>query len=351
VKKIVFGILALCLVTGCGEKELNNNETDNQNVTNEITVYDNKEFFDFGKLSQDSYAFVVVSNDQNGDDLKVLNKNSGSEVIARCINDCGIWGIQVKNKKLYFYINHFLNRTHGTTGTAQGNYTKLISVDLNTLNAKVEMESNDFDITFYYDINDKYVFTNASKYNGVLRYDMDTKEVATISNIDSGKLFIYDNKVYDVTNLTQYYTMDFDGNNINYISEYEYENAKMNANIKTYLHETPYLIVNGKKLIVQKDKLLLDNEVILTAASPNYGDDGYISDEEYYTTELRIEGTENYGEVIVSEWEVYYQSEGAVAYYKLNVNTKEFEKLETNEKGYLKNDDNYEMPKYFIDIK
>ena len=279
--------------------ENNSDESNNQkneNNTNDLNIYG----FAYVYKNFDIKEYKIMALNSQGDDIEL---NSGIGNIT----------FYIKNNRLLF--------TNRRSNYEEPSYIqKAYYIDLNVHPYKVVQLTEN--VSFYdnFDISSKYLFAKVSPKDGmgIKRYNLETKEETIFEkDIIPIEIFVYKDRIYyqtiDYTKdnpVDHFYSLDFDGNNKNEISEVKY-NQVISAigykdevgNDATYQNE-PYILKNGMKVTITDGKMMLGDNLIYTVSNShnmlifNYSSkNNVISFEEFTPTQ---------GEELPSKYFNYY---------------------------------------------
>lgn len=252
---VLIGLLILVVIGGIAIFwRYKNNDVDEEKIESEKL-----EEREHKKLDEDVYAFVLFEKGENNYVIMEAHKRG----LDRQIFPVGkASGFSIKHNRIYYKV--FEN----------GN-TKLMYIDLNddvyeqreliSISKKDNYSEN---VGYYFDLNDDYIFTSMGA-TGIYRYDLETGELMVFNSEKAFYLFVYKDKVYFYNyaddDSMKYCMMDFNGENIEIISEKEYEDALLaiDAKKETYNYNEQYFIKNNKKISLSENckSLLIDGEV------------------------------------------------------------------------------------------
>lgn len=311
---IIIAVGITYIVTGKkNNKESENNNTQEaqeNNQQNESDIY--------------GYTVIVSGKDRTASKIVELHKSGKNNILAEYSDR--IYSFTKKHNMLYYLIQ-IEGKKNDTT------ITKSYYIDLNDPKLEPVELSSGIEVGYYFDFNDEYLFyTDYQK--GLKRYNRNTKKEEIIYK-DKGvfELFIVDEKLYIMSYSSsqneEYYTIDFNGENLKSINKDEYDKAAKSID---YIDTTPnyedqYLIYNNNKVSLADEQTKLmyngeeiystkNNRKIMLIYSLNQDEIAFIEhageleliEEEYYIYNLKTNSLTKTTSNNVYEFEVIYNN-------------------------------------------
>lgn len=206
-------------------------------------------------LDDEVYALVLI-NDENHSAIRELRKGDDRDIVdldGRKINS-----FSIKHNRLYYTV-------------IENKLETVFFIEFADEMLPIGTLIDSVNVSYNYDFNEKYLFS-ADGLKGIKKYDLETKEVTNFMKDEKAfDLFIYDNRLYVETQTddnyeSKYYSVDFDGKDLTWITEEEYKKySDVIGYIKVSEEDENYFFIKEDKVIKlseDRTKLVINDEEV-----------------------------------------------------------------------------------------